>query len=239
MPTYNELGNLRPLTSEIFSKGPFHILVVDDNSPDGTGDLADELAREHVGRLFVLHRKAKQGLGRAYCAGFKWGLEHGYDVLFEMDADFSHDPRHLFQFMYEIEHGSDLVLGSRNIRGGGALNWSLLRHFVSRGGSLYARAVLLLPYHDLTSGYKAFRREVLENLDLDKIQSDGYSFQIELTLRAYQMGFRVKETPIVFVDRKVGVSKMNSRIVWEAMWVVWKIRFSKPARRKRGVKHDA
>ena len=181
----------------------------------------------------MLHRKAKQGLGRAYCAGFKWGLEHGYDVLFEMDADFSHSPDHLFQFMYEIEHGADLVLGSRNIRGGGALNWSLLRHFVSRGGSFYARVILMLPYHDLTSGFKAFRREVLENLDLDKIHSDGYSFQIELTLRAHQMGFKVKETPIVFVDRKVGVSKMNSRIVWEAMWVVWKIRFSRPARRKK------
>jgi dolichol-phosphate mannosyltransferase len=232
LPTYNEIENLRPLVEEILARGPYDILVVDDNSPDGTGELADALAEEHKGRVFAVHRKAKEGLGRAYCAGFKWGLERGYDVLFEMDADFSHDPAHLSQFIREIEKGADLVLGSRNIRGGGTRNWSLLRQVISKGGSLYARLILFSPYRDLTSGFKAFRRQVLENLDLDKVESNGYSFQIEVTHRAHQMGFKVKETPIIFVDRKVGTSKMNSKIVLEAMAVVWQIRLSKPARRK-------
>jgi dolichol-phosphate mannosyltransferase len=232
LPTYNEKDNLRPLVEEILARGPYDILIVDDNSPDGTGALADELAREHQDRVHVLHREKKQGLGRAYTAGFRWGLERGYEVLFEMDADFSHDPSHLSQFMREIEAGADLVLGSRNIKGGGTRNWSFLRQFISKGGSLYAQTILLSPYRDLTSGFKAFRREVLENLELDNIQSNGYSFQIEVTHRAHQMGFKVRETPIIFVDRKVGTSKMNSKIVTEAMLVVWKIRFSKRARRK-------
>jgi dolichol-phosphate mannosyltransferase len=233
LPTYNEKENLRPLVEEILARGPYDILVADDNSPDGTGKLADELAEKHKGRVFVLHRPRKEGLGRAYTAGFKWGLERGYGVLFEMDADFSHDPAHLSQFMREIAAGADLVLGSRNIKGGGTRNWSFLRNFISKGGSLYARLILFSPYHDLTSGFKAFRREVLENLDLDKIESNGYSFQIEVTHRAHQMGFKIKETPIIFVDRKAGTSKMHGRIVLEAMAVVWSIRFSKPARRKR------
>ncbi len=224
----------------ILDRGPYHILVVDDNSPDGTGDLADRLSEEHEGRVFVMHRQQKEGLGRAYVAGFRWGLERGYEVLFEMDADFSHDPAHLSQFMREIEGGADLVLGSRNIRGGGTRNWSLLRQVISKGGSLYARLILFSPYHDLTSGFKAFRREVLEALDLDDIQSNGYSFQIEVTHRAHQMGFKVRETPIIFEDRRVGTSKMHSRIVLEAMAVVWRIRLSKPARRPRpGAARDA
>ena len=180
-----------------------------------------------------MHREAKEGLGRAYVAGFRWGLERGYEVLFEMDADFSHDPAHLSQFMREIEGGADLVLGSRNIRGGGTRNWSLLRKIISRGGSLYAQLILFSPYRDLTSGFKGFRRSVLEALDLDNIRSNGYSFQIEVTHRAHQMGFKIKETPIIFVDRKVGQSKMNSKIVLEAMGVVWKVRLSKPARKPR------
>jgi dolichol-phosphate mannosyltransferase len=231
LPTYNEIENLQPLVEEILARGPYHILVVDDNSPDGTGELADKLSEEHEGRVFVLHRQEKEGLGRAYVAGFKWGLERGYDVLFEMDADFSHNPSHLSQFMREIGAGADLVLGSRNIRGGGTRNWSWLRNFISKGGSLYARLILLSPYHDLTSGFKAFRREVLDALDLDNIRSNGYSFQIEVTHRAHQMGFKVRETPIKFHDRRVGASKMSSRIVAEAMLVVWKIRFSPKARR--------
>jgi len=235
LPTYNEIENLEPLVEEILERGPYHILVVDDNSPDGTGELADRLAQQHRGRVHVMHRKAKEGLGRAYSAGFKWGLACGYDVLFEMDADFSHDPAHLSQFMREIEAGADLVLGSRNIKGGGTRNWSLLRQFISKGGSQYARLILFSPYHDLTSGFKAFRRDVLEALDIDSIESNGYSFQIEVTHRAHQMGFKIKETPIIFVDRKVGTSKMNSRIVLEAMAVVWRIRFSKPARRHQRV----
>ncbi|MEP6776572.1 MAG: glycosyltransferase, partial [Chloroflexota bacterium] len=167
--------------------------------------------------------------GRAYIDGFKWGLQREYDVVFEMDADFSHNPAHLSQFVREIENGADLVLGSRNIKGGGTRNWSVLRTLVSKGGSQYARLILFSPYHDLTSGYKAFRREVPEALDLENVDSNGYSFQIELTHRTHQMGFKVRETPIIFVDRKVGKSKMTGRIVLEAMLVVWKIRFSKKA----------
>ncbi len=233
LPTYNEIANLRPLVKEILARGPYDILVVDDNSPDGTGQLADQLAEKHKNRVFVLHRAIKEGLGRAYDAGFRWGLARGYDVLFEMDADFSHNPAHLSQFIREIERGADLVLGSRNIRGGGTRNWSLLRQVISKGGSVYAQVILISPYRDLTSGFKAFRREVLETLDLDKIGSNGYSFQIEVTHRAHQMGFKIVETPIIFHDRKVGTSKMNSKIVLEAMAIVWKIRLSKPASRKR------
>jgi dolichol-phosphate mannosyltransferase len=233
LPTYNEKDNLEPLVEQILERGPYHILVVDDNSPDGTGQIADRLSEQHEGRVFVMHREKKEGLGRAYCAGFRWGLDRGYDVLFEMDADFSHNPAHLSQFMREIERGADLVLGSRNIKGGGTRNWSLLRQVISKGGSLYSQIILFSPYRDLTSGFKAFRREVLEALDLDNIRSNGYSFQIEVTHRAHQMGFKIKETPIIFEDRKVGVSKMNSKIVTEAMAVVWKIRMSKPARRPR------
>ena len=231
LPTYNEKENLEALVDEIVTRGPYDALIVDDNSPDGTGSIADRLSKKHQGRVFVLHRKAKEGLGRAYVAGFRWGLARDYDVLFEMDADFSHNPSHLSQFVREIEQGADLVLGSRNIKGGGTRNWSLLRNIISKGGSLYAQAILLSPNRDLTSGFKAFRREVLEALDLDNIRSNGYSFQIEVTHRARQMGFKVKETPIIFHDRKVGTSKMNGKIVLEAMLVVWKIRFSKRARR--------
>lgn len=231
LPTYNEIENLQPLIEEILARGPYNILVVDDNSPDGTGDLADKLAKKHRDRVSVLHRAGKEGLGRAYIAGFKWGLEHNYDVIFEMDADFSHNPSHLSQFMREIEGGADLVLGSRNIKGGGTRNWSIIRQIISKGGSLYAQAILLSPYRDLTSGFKAFRREVLEALDLEKVHSNGYSFQIELTHRTHQMGFKVKETPIIFTDRKVGTSKMTGKIVLEAMGVVWRIRLSKKAKR--------
>jgi dolichol-phosphate mannosyltransferase len=231
LPTYNEIENLQPLVEEILARGPYDILVVDDNSPDGTGDLADRLAKKHRDRVRVLHRAGKEGLGRAYIAGFKWGLAHEYDIIFQMDADFSHNPAHLSQFMREIERGADLVLGSRNIKGGGTRNWSIVRQFISKGGSLYARLILFSPFHDLTSGFKAFRREVLEALDLDKVHSNGYSFQIELTHRAHQMGFKIRETPIIFHDRKVGTSKMTGKIVLEAMLVVWRIRLSKRAKR--------
>jgi dolichol-phosphate mannosyltransferase len=232
LPTYNEIENLQAVVEEILARGPYDILVVDDNSPDGTGALADRLAKKHRDRVHVLHRAAKEGLGRAYIDGFKWGLERDYEVFFEMDADFSHNPAHLSQFVREIEDGADLVLGSRNIKGGGTRNWSVVRTLVSKGGSQYARLILFSPYHDLTSGFKAFRRGVLEDLDLENVDSNGYSFQIELTHRTHQMGYKVRETPIIFVDRKVGKSKMTSRIVLEAMLVVWKIRFSKKARRK-------
>jgi len=224
LPTYNERHNLAPITAAIQAVGPFHILVVDDNSPDGTGALADRLAAQQPDRLFVLHRPTKQGLGRAYLAGFAWGLAHGYDLLFEMDADFSHDPRHLPQFVNRIRAGADVVLGSRYIAGGGTRNWSFVRRFISRGGSLYARTILGLPIEDLTSGFKCFRRSALESLDLAGIDANGYGFQIEVTYRCYRQGLRIIETPIIFVDRRVGHSKMSQAIVLEAMLMVWRIR---------------
>jgi dolichol-phosphate mannosyltransferase len=201
--------------------------VVDDNSPDGTGDLADSLVARYSGEVHVLHRAGKQGLGRAYLAGFEWGLAHDYDLLFEMDADFSHDPRHLPQFVNRIREGADIVLGSRYVPGGGTRNWSFLRRFISRGGSIYSRLILGLPFHDLTGGFKCFRRQVLERLDLSGIDANGYGFQIEVTYRCYKHGYRIVETPIIFVDRRVGQSKMSQGIVFEAMLMVWRIRFSR------------
>lgn len=227
IPTYNERNNLAALATAIFAQGPFHILIVDDNSPDGTGALADELTAQHAGRFFVLHRPGKLGLGTAYLAGFRWGLARGYDLLFEMDADFSHDPRHLPQFVERIHAGADLVLGSRYAPGGGTRNWSLLRRIISRGGSFYAQVILGLPLRDLTSGFKCFRRRVLETIDLDRIHSNGYSFQIEVTYRAFRRGFRIVETPIIFVDRRVGKSKMSRRIVYEAIFMVWRLRLGR------------
>jgi dolichol-phosphate mannosyltransferase len=227
LPTYNERKNLEPLAEAIFKTGPFHILVVDDNSPDGTGALADRLALRYPDRFFVLHRPAKEGLGRAYLAGFAWGLDHDYSLLFEMDADFSHDPRHLPQFLNCICAGADVVLGSRYIARGGTRNWSLVRRFISRGGSLYAQLILGLPVQDLTSGFKCFRRTALEAIDLDSIHSNGYGFQIEVTYRCYKHGLRIVETPIIFVDRRVGQSKMSRNIVVEAMWMVWKLRLGR------------
>jgi dolichol-phosphate mannosyltransferase len=231
LPTYNEIDNLRPLVEQVLNTGPFDVLVVDDNSPDGTGRLADELAEAYPERVSVLHRQAKEGLGRAYIAGFEWGLSRDYDVLFEMDADFSHSPSYLPQFLEEIEHGAQLVLGSRNIAGGGARNWPLVRHVISKGGSMYARLVLGVPFRDLTSGFKAFRRGVLEKLDMGCIHASGYSFQIEMTYRSHQKGTEIREIPIIFNDRTVGTSKMTGKIVLEAMLVVWKLRFTKPAGR--------
>jgi len=235
IPTYNERENLPKLAAAIYAQGPFHLLIVDDNSPDGTGDLAEELATRYAGRFFVLHRTGKLGLGTAYREGFRWGLARGYDLLFEMDADFSHDPRHLPQFLTAIHEGADLVLGSRYVRGGGTRNWSPLRKLISRGGSLYARLILGLPFHDLTGGFKCFRRRVLESIDLASIGSNGYGFQIEMTYRAFQQGFRIVETPIVFPDREVGQSKMHGGIVREALFMVWGLRFAPSAPRPAAV----
>ncbi|MCG3174084.1 MAG: Undecaprenyl-phosphate mannosyltransferase [Myxococcota bacterium] len=198
------------------------ILVVDDNSPDGTGKIADEMAARDP-RIHVLHRTVKDGLGRAYIAGFKWALQRGYGYIFEMDADFSHQPRYLPDFLRGIEN-ADLVLGSRNIPGGATENWGLHRKFLSKGGSLYARTILGVSVRDLTGGFKCFRRAVLEAIDLDTVKSNGYSFQIELTYRTLQKGFRVVETPIVFVDREYGQSKMSRKIFLEAVQMVWKLR---------------
>jgi dolichol-phosphate mannosyltransferase len=235
LPTYNERDNLRHAVARIREVADGHhvrlyTLVVDDNSPDGTGELADQLAEE-VPDLSVLHRAGKEGLGKAYIAGFRHALAMGADTIFEMDADLSHDASYLPHFLRLIEQGADLVLGSRYVKGGGVENWGLSRRVISRGGCLYAQLILGLPYRDLTGGYKCFRRQVLETIDLDRIDTKGYGFQIEMTYRAHQLGFRVVELPIVFVDRKVGASKMSNDIVVEAMMNVWKLRFSAPPAR--------
>jgi dolichol-phosphate mannosyltransferase len=223
LPTYDERDNLEPLVravrAALSGPAPDHtILVVDDSSPDGTGDLADRLAQDDS-HVKVLHRPRKEGLGQAYLAGFELALLGGAELILEMDADFSHDPAYLPQ-MIEAARESDLVLGSRYVPGGGTRNWGRLRSFVSRAGCWYARTVLGVPIRDLTGGFKCFRREVLEAVDLRGIRSQGYAFQVELTYRALKLGFRVKEIPIVFTDRRVGQSKMSRRIVLEAMWMI-------------------
>ncbi len=230
LPTYNERENLRDALGRIREVADgdgvqLHTLIVDDNSPDGTGDLADELARE-VPDVSVLHRSGKEGLGKAYVAGFRKALDMGAERIFEMDADLSHDASYLPHFLRLIDQGADLVLGSRYVKGGGVENWTLPRKIISRGGCLYAQTILGLPLHDLTGGYKCFRRRVLETIDLDAIDTKGYGFQIEMTYRTYKLGFKVTELPIIFVDRKVGESKMSNDIVVEAMKNVWKLRFS-------------
>lgn len=223
-PTYNEAENLPRFVEAVRQALPeADLLVVDDDSPDGTGRIADELAGQDT-HVRVMHRPGKLGLGTAYLDAFKRGLADGYDRFFEMDADLSHDVRHLPAFEEALSAGYDVVIGSRNIPGGGVQGWGPLRHFVSKGGSLYARLVLGLPVRDLTSGYKAFSRRALEAIDLERVRSNGYSFQIEMTYRAIRRGMRVREVPIVFVDRTVGRSKMSRRIFVEAAGVVWKLR---------------
>jgi dolichol-phosphate mannosyltransferase len=225
LPTYDEAENLPAIVPAILAAAPeLDVLVVDDASPDGTGALADRLAAAHPGRVRVLHRARKEGLGRAYLAGFGQALGLGYGRVLEMDADFSHEPSRL-PALLAASRDADLVLGSRWVEGGGTGNWGLGRRLLSRAGSLYARAVLGLGVRDLTGGFKCFRREVLEALDLGSVTSTGYAFQIELTWRAIRRGFRVVEVPIVFVDRRVGKSKMSRAIVFEALWRVWRIRF--------------
>jgi len=225
LPTYDEAENVGPIVEAILAAAPaVDVLVIDDDSPDGTGRLADAIAARD-GRVHVLHRAVKEGLGKAYLAGFAWALGRGYDLVLEMDADFSHDPKYL-PALLERAKEADLVLGSRNVPGGGTVNWGLGRKLVSRGGSFYARTILGIPVRDLTGGFKCFRRRVLESIDLGTVECSGYAFQIELTYRAIRKGFQVVEVPIVFVDRRVGHSKMSRRIVLEALRKVWSIRFS-------------
>ena len=223
LPTYNEAENLPLMVKAIHEVVPdVHILVIDDNSPDGTGAIADDIAASDD-RIHVLHRTAKEGLGRAYIAGFKWALARDYALVFEMDCDFSHQPKYLPAFIAQAAH-ADLVLGSRYIPGGGTEDWSASRKLISRGGNIYAQTILGLPYKDLTGGFKCFRREVLEALPLDDIFGGGYVFQIELTYRSVKLGFRVAEVAIVFPDRVRGLSKMDKSIVVEAVRNVWKLR---------------
>jgi dolichol-phosphate mannosyltransferase len=223
LPTYNEAENIEPLVRAVLpqleSTGVEHrVLIVDDSSPDGTGEIANRLAEE-LDAVEVLHRFRKEGLGRAYLDGFARALSQGAELVMEMDSDFSHDPADLPRLI-EAAREADLVLGSRYVTGGGVENWGPVRRGVSRGGSWYARLILGVPVRDLTGGFKCFRREVLEALDLTAIHADGYGFQIELTYRAIQGGFKVEEVPIRFRDRRVGESKMNARIALEAVWKV-------------------
>ena len=228
LPTYNEADNLesmvRAALPRLAEAAPeHHILVVDDNSPDGTGRIADRLAGE-LAELEVLHRPGKQGLGRAYLAGFARALEGGAELVLEMDCDFSHDPADLPRLI-RATADADLVLGSRYVPGGGVRDWGLIRRALSRGGSLYAQVLLALPVRDLTGGFKCFRRNVLEGVDLAGIAADGYGFQIEVTYRAVRAGYRVTELPILFRERRVGQSKMSARIALEAVWKVPALRF--------------
>jgi dolichol-phosphate mannosyltransferase len=230
LPTYNEAENVKAIVAaagdvltEAAPEG-FRILVVDDGSPDGTGRLADELAAQHEW-MRVLHRTEKNGIGPAYLAGFRHALQEGAGYVMEMDSDFSHDPADLARLLEAVRAGADLALGSRYVPGGGVSDWGLLRRFISEGGSTYARLVLGLHVRDLTGGFKCFRREVLEAIHFDSVRSQGYAFQVELTYRAVQAGFRVVEVPIVFRDRQRGQSKMSWRIAAEAMWLVPRLRF--------------
>jgi dolichol-phosphate mannosyltransferase len=220
LPTYNERENLEAMVRALGGAGleGLEVLVIDDASPDGTGEIADRLAAELPG-VHVLHRERKEGLGPAYLAGFRRALELGADLVFEMDCDFSHDPADVPRLAAATEN-ADLVLGSRYVEGGGTRNWGLLRRFISRGGSLYAQVLLQLGIRDLTGGFKCYRRAVLETIDLDAISSLGYAFQIETTYRTLRAGFRVIEVPITFSDREVGGSKMSKAIVLEAIWKV-------------------
>ncbi len=229
IPTYNEYDNVEKLLSETYAALPeTHILIVDDNSPDKTAELVNQLQQKNYpDQLHLLKRAGKLGLGTAYIAGFKWALERTYQYIFEMDADFSHHPKYLPELLAKAQAGADLVLGSRYVPGGGVKNWGLLRRIISRGGSLYAKLILGLPLHDLTGGFKCFRRNTLEKLPLNSVQCAGYAFQIELTYRTYLAGLVIEESPILFIDRTLGQSKMSKKIFLEAVWMVLQMRLHK------------
>ncbi len=230
VPTYNERDNLPPLTARLLALPvPVDLLVVDDNSPDGTGKVADELASGHP-QFHVLHRAEKDGLGRAYCAGFAWALERDYEFVFEMDGDVSHNPDDIPKFL-EAAKDADLVLGSRYCNGIRVMNWPLKRLMLSKGAANYVRIVTGMPFTDPTGGYKCFRRRALQAIDLQNIRSNGYSFQIEMTHKLWRQGMRIVEVPIIFTDRLQGSSKMSGRIVWEAIWMVWRLWFQNGLRR--------
>lgn len=231
IPTYNEVENIGKLIPVVLEQHrDLDILVVDDNSPDGTAETVSNWMKKSK-RIRLLRREEKLGLGTAYVAGFRFALENDYDVVFEMDADFSHDPHELPRFIDSIRE-YDLVIGSRYIRGVNVVNWPISRLLLSWSANLYTRIVTGLPVRDATAGFKAFRREVLERIDLDSVRSDGYAFQIEMSFKAWKLGYRILEIPIVFVDRRVGTSKMNPGIIREAAWMVWKLRLSNLFRKR-------
>lgn len=222
-PTYNERDNIEKIVHAVLPLDPrINVLIVDDNSPDGTGMIADRLAEEEP-KVNVLHREKKEGLGRAYIAGFKWAIENEYDFIFEMDADFSHGPEYIKDFLREIQE-HDLVIGSRYITGVNVINWPIGRLLLSYYANVYTRIVTGLPLRDATGGFKCFRRQVLETIDLADVHSSGYSFQIEMSMRAWKKGFKLKEIPITFIDRIAGASKMSKKIMREAIWMVWLLR---------------
>jgi len=224
IPTYNERENISLLIPEIHKTlAGAHVLIVDDSSPDGTSQSVKELARSDT-RLFVLDRAKKEGLGRAYISGFRWALERSYEYIFEMDADFSHDPKYLPAFLTAIEN-ADLVIGSRYISGVNVVNWPMKRLLLSYVGNIGARLVAGIPVRDCTGGFKCFRRRVLENINLSRIGSSGYSFQVEMNYHVWKKGYRIVEIPIIFTDRRLGVSKMSTKIVREALILLWKLRF--------------
>lgn len=224
IPTYNEMDNIPKLIPEILSQDEsIEILIVDDNSPDGTSEYVENVASENP-KVHIIKREKKMGLGTAYIVGFKYALLNNYDYIFEMDADFSHDPKEIRNFLSAIKE-YDLVLGSRYVHGVRVLNWPMRRLLLSFFASVYTRLITGMPVRDATGGFKCFRKKVLENINLDKVKSNGYSFQIEMTFKAYAKGFKIKEIPIVFVDRVKGKSKMSKKIVLEAVTMVWKLRF--------------
>jgi dolichol-phosphate mannosyltransferase len=231
VPTYNERENLPPLSQRLLSL-PVRVdlLVVDDNSPDGTGKIADELSKKH-GSIHVLHRNEKSGLGRAYIAGFKWALEHGYEYVFELDGDFSHNPDDIPMFL-EAARSADLVLGSRYVNGIRVINWPLSRLMLSKGAAKYVKIITGMPFTDPTGGYKCFRKRALQAIDLEAIRSNGYSFQVEMTHKLWRQGLKVVEVPIVFTERIQGHSKMSGHIISEAFWMVWRLWFQNGMRRK-------
>ena len=229
VPTYNEQDNLPGIVGAL-GKLPVDMLVVDDNSPDGTGDMADGFAEKHR-YVNVLHRKEKDGLGRAYCAGFEWALKHDYEFIFEMDGDFSHDPKDIPRFLEAVKN-ADLILGTRYRGGIRVMNWPLSRLILSMGAAKYVKWITGMPFTDPTGGFKCFRRCALESIDIPKVRSNGYSFQIELTHKIWRQGLRVAEVEIVFSDRQEGTSKMSGNIVWEAIWMVWRLWFQNGLRRR-------
>jgi dolichol-phosphate mannosyltransferase len=234
VPTYNERENLPRMAQKLLSlPAKVDMLVVDDNSPDGTGKLADELAVKHPS-IHVLHRSEKNGLGRAYIAGFKWALEHGYEFIFEMDGDFSHNPDDI-PALLDAARGADLALGSRYVNGIRVINWPLKRLALSKGAANYVRIITGMPFTDPTGGYKCFRRHALEAIELDEIQSNGYSFQIEMTHKLWRQGMKIVEVPIIFTERFHGSSKMSKGIVREALWMVWKLWCQNGFRRRPSV----
>src|SRR6266436_1115766 len=231
VPTYNERENLPPLSQRLLAlPAPVDMLVVDDNSPDGTGKVADELAAKHPS-IHVLHRTEKNGLGRAYIAGFNWALEHGFEFIFELDGDFSHNPDDIPMFL-EAAQNADLVLGSRYKNGIRVINWPLSRLMLSKSAAKYVRIITGMPFTDPTGGYKCFRRRALEAIDLEQVRSNGYSFQIEMTHKLWRQGMKIVEVPIVFADRFQGHSKMSGHIVREAFWMVWRLWLQNGMRRR-------